>query len=109
MKSPANKTLIDRLPDGRVAVHDLQLFAGFMTLAARVLYFLGTDNDIVRARARSRSARGASIGANLGMVSGFDDAPASICTLDVSNTLRTREHLMTRVQLAHPSPALFKQ
>jgi hypothetical protein len=109
MKSIANKTLIDRPPDGRVRVLDLRLFAGFMSLAARVLYCLDTDHDIVRTRARLRCASGVNIGAKRGLVSGFDCMPPSLCSLDVSRILRTREHLMTRVQLAPPSPALFNQ
>jgi hypothetical protein len=41
------------------------------------------------------------------MVSGFADIALSICALGVSKTLRTREHLVTRVVLAPPPPALF--
>lgn len=82
-----------------------------MTLAARVLYFPSVGDDIVRARARARaptrSALGVRIGAKLEMVSGFADIAPSICVLGVSKTLRTREHLVTRVVLAPPLPALF--
>jgi hypothetical protein len=80
-----------------------------MTLAARVLYFPSVGDDIVQAwaRARTRSALGVRIGAKLEMVSGFADTAPSICALDISKTLRTREHLVTRVVLAPPLPALF--
>lgn len=109
MISRTNTAPIVRLPVRHAHASVLSLFARFMALAARVLYFLGIDNDIVQACARSRSARGVGIGVSLGMVSVFDDKSSSICTLDVWKTLRTREHLMTRVQLAPPSPALFNQ
>jgi len=107
MKLRATRTLLDRLSHWQSRVPDLQSLAKFMTLAARVLYFPGTRIDIVQARARTRSAPGVRIGANLEMVSGFDDIPPWLCALDNSKSLRTREHLVTRVALVPPLPALF--
>jgi len=107
MKSRATRILIDRLSHWQSRVPDLQLFTNFVTLAARVLYFPGMDNDIVQARARTRSALGDRIGADLELVSTFDDMAPSLSTPAISKTSCAREHLVTRVVLAPPSPALF--
>ena len=107
MKLRATRILIDRLSHWQSRVPDLQSFAKFMTLAARVLYLLSMDNDAVQARTGMRSALGVRTGANLEMVSDFDDIPPWLCALDISKSLRTREHLVTRVALVPPPPALF--
>lgn len=107
MKSRTNTAPIVRQPVWRAHVWVLSLFARVMTLAARVLYFPSVGDDIVQARARTRSALDVRIGAKLEMVSGFADTTPSICALDNSKTLRTREHPVTRVVLAPPLPALF--
>ena len=107
MKLRATRILIDRLSHWQSRVPDLQSFAKFMTLAARVLYFPSVHNEAVQSRARMRSALGVRIGASLEMVSGLDDIPAWLCVLDISKSFRTREHLVTRVALVPPPPALF--
>ena len=107
MKSCTNTAPIVRLPVWLAHASVLSLFARVMALAARVLYFPGMDNDIVQACGRTRSAFGVRNGVNLEMVPGFDDIPPSICALSISKTLRTREHLVTRVVVVPPPPALF--
>ena len=107
MKSRTNTAPIVRQPVWRAHVWVLSLFARVMTLAARVLYFPSVGDDIVQAWARTRSALDVRIGAKLEMVSGFADTASLICALDISKTLRTREHLVTRGVLAPPLPALF--
>ena len=107
MKSRATRALIDRLSHWQSRVPVLQLFAKFMTLAARVLYSPSMDVDIVQARARTRSAPGVRIRANLEMVSALDSVPALLRAPDLSKILRTREDLTARVILAPPPPALF--
>jgi len=107
MKLRATRILIDRLPYWQSRVPDLKSFAKFMTLAARVLYFPSMDHDAAQARARTRSALGVRIGANLEMVSAFDEFPAWVFALDIAKFLRTREHLVARVELVPPPPALF--
>ncbi len=57
MKSRANKAQIVRLPVWRAFVSALFSFAGFIALAARVLYLQGTNNDNVQARGESSYAR----------------------------------------------------
>ena len=107
MKLRAIRILIDRLSNWQSCVPDLQSFAKFMTLAARVLYSSSVRNDPVQARARMRYALGVRIGPNLEVGSGLDDVPALLRVLAISKSLRTRGHLVTRVALVPPPPALF--
>jgi hypothetical protein len=107
MKLRAIRITIDRLSHRQSCVPDLQSFAKFMTLAARVLYFPSVRNEPVQVRARMRCALGDRIGPNLEVGSGVNDVPPLLRVPAISKSLMTREHLVTRVALVPPPPALF--
>ena len=90
MISRANNTLIGGLPDWQARVLVLLLFAGFMTLAARVLYLQGSD-----------------VSANRGTNIDRNGGPLAIIAATVSKMSSTRVPAVARARVVPPPPALF--
>jgi len=95
MKSRATRILIARLSHWQSRVPDLQLFAKFMTLAARVLFHKGIDVcTCLRTRVdRTRIARD----------SGALETGAAIASVVSGTCVRWPAH----VRVVPPPPALF--
>ena len=95
MKPRATRTSIDRLSHWQSRVPDLQLFAKFMTLAARVLFQKGNDvSTCLRTCVdRTRFAR--------------DRGPLEIKAAIASIMSGTRVHWEAHGRVVPPPPALF--
>ena len=95
MKPRATRTSIDRLSHWQSRVPDLQLFAKFMTLAARVLFQKGNDVSTCPGTRVDRT--------RIASVAGPLEIKAAIASVMSG----TRVHWVAHCRVVPPPPALF--